>query len=48
MYEIVLRTYLAVTRKSSKYETEPALVHRPTLPASLNVSSVASSFLAPC
>jgi len=39
--------YLAVTRKSSKYVTESALVHRPTLPASWNVSSVASIFFAP-
>ena len=42
-----LLTYLATTFKSSKYVTESALVHSPTLPGSLNVSSVASIFLAP-
>ena len=45
--EFDLRVYLAVTRKSSKYVTESAFVHSPTLPASLNVSSVASIFFAP-
>src|SRR5439155_6945701 len=39
--------YFAVTFRSSKCVTESAFVHSPTLPPSLNVSSVASIFLAP-
>src|SRR5450756_279839 len=39
--------YFAVTFKSSKYVTESAFVHSPILPASLKVSSVASTFLVP-
>lgn len=39
--------HFAVTFKSSKYVTESAFVQRPTLPAFLKVSSVASIFLLP-
>src|SRR5437870_2737371 len=39
--------HFAVTFKSSKCVTESAFVHSPILPATLNVSSVASIFLLP-